>query len=151
MRGSIREQKPADQRRTHKSPMRDRTVVERDGEVRGPTLAEATGRAEWPPAVVAWWETWRHAPQAAVFEDTDWRRLTMLVPLVAGYWIKPTAAAMAEVRRTEENLGATFVDRMRAKIFIRDDDEQSDTDAEEAQQARVTDIRTRLRGGADRS
>lgn len=92
--------------------------VERDGYLRGPSLAEATGRAEWPAEVVRWWDAWRAAPQAALFEVTDWNRLALLAVLVEGYYRRPTAAALSEIRMNEERLGATWGDRLRNRIRV---------------------------------
>ena len=116
--GTLHAGKPEGARRRRNSPTHDTTVLVPDGVVRGRSLQEATGKAEWLPQVVEWWETWRRSPQAQVFEETDWVRLAMIAPFVQACWIKPSAAAMAEIRMTEERLGATHVDRMRARMRI---------------------------------
>jgi hypothetical protein len=67
-------------------------------------------------------------PQAALFEATDWGRLAMLAPIVEAYYRRPSAAALGEIRMSEERLGATIVDRLRARIRI---------DADEAEAAPV--------------
>lgn len=97
---------------------------ERDGVIRGPSLAEATGREGWPPMVHRWWATWREAPQARDFEATDWMRLALLATFVESVLERPSAAALSEIRMNEERLGATVVDRMRARMTIapREDD-----------------------------
>lgn len=99
----------------------DAVTVTRDGVLRGPTIEEATLRDDWSPEVRAWWDTWRRAPQAALFEDTDWRRLAIMAPILASYYRKPTAAALVEIRLNEERLGATYADRLRSRIRIEDD------------------------------
>jgi hypothetical protein len=91
---------------------------ERTGRVHGPSLAEATLRDGWPPFVEKWWQTWREAPQAVAFEATDWLRLALLAPVYEAHLTRPSAAALAEIRMNEERLGATVVDRMRARMTI---------------------------------
>lgn len=90
----------------------------RTGKVHGPTLAEATLRDGWPPFVEKWWQIWREAPQAIDFEETDWLRLAVLAPVYEAHLLKPSAAALSEIRMNEERLGATVVDRMRARMTI---------------------------------
>jgi hypothetical protein len=90
----------------------------RDTGPHGPTLAEATLREGWPPFVERWWDVWRNAPQAIDFEETDWLRLALLAPVYEAHLARPSAAALAEIRMNEERLGATVVDRMRARMTI---------------------------------
>lgn len=91
----------------------------RDGELRGPELEDATGRDGWSPQARAYWQTWRTAPQAAIFEATDWQRLALLVPLVESYWtIAPDKGIASEIRLNEERLGATVQDRQRLRMRI---------------------------------
>jgi hypothetical protein len=91
----------------------DSVTVTDDGQRRGPELG-----GDYPVAVHEWYETWRTSPQAALFEATDWQRLRMLAPLVQSYLTVPSTAALAEIRLNEERLGATYVDRQRARIRI---------------------------------
>ena len=60
--------------------------------------------------------------EAAVFEPTDWRRLDSLATIVEAYWRQPSADALSEIRTNEERLGAIVVDRMRARMRIKDAD-----------------------------
>ena len=101
------------------------TTFARTGKIHGPTLAEATLREEWSPFVVKWWATWRAAPQAVAFEETDWLRLALLAPFYEAVLLKPSAATLSEIRMNEERLGATITDRMRARMTIepREDDD----------------------------
>ena len=85
-----------------------------DGMVRGPEPDP-----DWSSSVRSWWETWRRAPQAATFLATDWQRLRMLAPLVARYWADPDKALLAEIRINESLMGATHVDRLKARIEVR--------------------------------
>ncbi|WP_144722232.1 hypothetical protein [Cellulosimicrobium sp. TH-20] len=111
------------------------TTVTRDDVARGPDLVEATGRADWSADTARWWDDWRRAPQAALFERTDWRRLALLAVMVEGYFRRPSAAAMSEIRMNEERLGATYADRLRSRIRI-----------EAAEDATVTPL-TSIKGG----
>jgi hypothetical protein len=120
MRGTLHAPKPDDQRRRTNAPTHGATVLARDGELRGPELVELTGRADWPPHVVSWFTRWRTSPMAAVFEDTDWSRLGLLAWCIEALAIAPSAALVGEVRMNEERLGATFIDRQRARMTITD-------------------------------
>lgn len=123
-RGTMHAAKPDDQRRRRNKPAHDSKVYEDDGSAYGPTLAELTGRS-WRGEVEAWFEDWRHMPQARDFERTDWRRLALIAPLVEKMIDNPGAAAMSEIRMNEERLGATVTDRMRARMVIsRDSDDE---------------------------
>jgi len=92
--------------------------------LRGPTLAKATfdQSLKWEPEVKsltnAWWETWRRSPLAETFLDTDWQRLAMLAPMVASYYARPHYTKLAEIRQNESLLGATHVDRLKARIKV---------------------------------
>jgi hypothetical protein len=112
-----------------------------DGVVRGPALPDG-----YTPDVELWYSTWRSAPQAALFEATDWQRLLLLAPIVQSYFTRPSAAALSEIRLNEERLGATYVDRLRAKNRI--DREQPETD--EVVGGNVTPIRARRASLRDR-
>jgi hypothetical protein len=93
-------------------------------QLRGPELEVASaGRMHvWDPDVTGlvgeWWNTWRRAPQAEIFLDTDWSRLAMLIPLVAEYFTRPHFAKLAEIRQNESLLGATVTDRLKARIKV---------------------------------
>lgn len=117
------------------------TVVTRDGRTRGPELA-----GEYGPETLAWYETWRHAPQAALFEATDWSRLAMLAAMVDAYHRRPSAAALSEIRLSEERLGATVVDRQRARIVVEDADDAQDADVVSLADVRA-ELRQRMRDG----
>ncbi|WNT44321.1 terminase small subunit [Microbacterium phage Mabodamaca] len=96
-------------------------TVHADGELRGPEFPHDV--IPHPhPATVEWWDTWRAAPQAALFLPTDWQTLKRAVRLQEDTMTAPraSAAAISELRLIEERLGATVVDRMRAKIAVSD-------------------------------
>lgn len=141
-RGTMHAPKPDEQRRRRNAPTHGETVLPRDGETRGPALDELVPGRGFGPETTAWFDDWRRSPQAAVFELTDWRRLATLAPIVEAYWRRPSAAALSEIRMNEERLGATVVDRMRARMRIED--------ADEAPTALVVSLVTRRKGLRDR-
>ncbi|OZV74779.1 hypothetical protein CA850_29830 [Micromonospora echinospora] len=127
-RGTMHAPKPDGQRRRRNAPTHGETVLPDDDVVRGPELAGLTAGREFRPETVAWFDTWRRSPQAAVFISTDWLRLATLAPIVDAYWRRPSAAALSEIRMNEERLGATVVDRMRARMRVETDDEAAEGD-----------------------
>lgn len=139
-RGTLHAPKPDDMRRRRNAPTHAETVLPRDDVVRGPELDKLVPGRQFRPETIAWYEDWRRSPQAAVFEITDWRRLAALALAYDKYVQRPTAALLAEIRMSEERLGATFVDRMRARMRIEDDD-----DRDAAPVLRLVDARRELR------
>lgn len=150
-RGTVHAPKPDDQRRRRNAPTVSERLLTRDGEIRGVPLGELTGRHDWDPQTLAWYETWRTSPQAQVFEATDWRRLGMLAYLVEEFMTGGAdTKTLAEIRQNEERLGATYTDRQRARMRI-EDPVEADTSAGGTGLASVTsidDIRARLASGA---
>lgn len=110
---------------TSRRPTHAMTTLTPDGIVRGPDLPTATDRA-WDPDVLRWYQTWRESAQAQLFTPTDWQRLALLAPLVEKHFSSPTGATMSEIRLNEERLGATVVDRMRARMVVTTGDEDTD-------------------------
>ncbi|MDG4792690.1 hypothetical protein [Micromonospora sp. WMMD1082] len=146
-RGTMHAPKPEGQRRRRNAPTHGETVLPADdGTLRGPELAELTAGREFRAETVAWFDDWRRSPQAAIFERTDWRRLATLAPIVDAYWRRPSAAALSEIRMNEERLGATVVDRMRARMRIESDAEAAEGDLP----AGVTSLTERRAGLRDR-
>ncbi|WP_229398192.1 phage terminase small subunit [Micromonospora okii] len=138
-RGTMHAPKPDATRRRRNAPTHGETVLPADdGTVRGPALADLLPGRPFAPEVAAWWEDWRRAPQAAAFERTDWRRLATLAPILDAYWRRPSAAALSEIRMNEERLGATVVDRMRARMRV-----ETDADTADALPAGVTSLTER--------
>lgn len=123
----------------------DAVTITRDGALRGPEIADATHRADWPVEVVSWWEDWRASPQAALFEDTDWRRLALLAPIIAAYVRRPSAASLSEIRLNEERLGALYVDRLRAKIRVEEESGSDLASVSSIEESRAS-ARSRLQG-----
>lgn len=120
----------------------DVVSVVQDGEIRGPELEGPYG-----DETRAWYLDWQTSPQAVLFTNTDWRRLLLLAPIVESYFRKPSAAALSEIRLNEERLGATYVDRLRAKIRV-----ESAASVEEGQVVELRavssreDVMARMRG-----
>jgi hypothetical protein len=102
----------------------DDTFAEGASEVTAPAsqVPELPNPKRWLKATREWWEAWCSAPQSALFVQTDWQRLTMLLPLVDGYNREkdPLRAVklMGEIRQNEAALGATHLDRLRARIKV---------------------------------
>jgi hypothetical protein len=119
--------KPADQKRNRRiDPIGTSHLVD-DGQRLGPDLTELTGRKDWPPMVIKWFETWRAAPQAKQFIDTDWQRLGLVAYLYEQYLIEPKSTILSEIRLNEERLGATVVDRQRARMVVETSDSKNAT------------------------
>lgn len=100
----------------------------------GPSLLEAVGDVvicNWDEAALSlvedWWDNWRRAPMAEAFLNTDWQRLTMLALLVADYFTHPHHMKLAEIRQNESLLGATHVDRLKARIKVERDAAPAET------------------------
>ena len=105
---------PAERRRRNEpEPL---TIVEADGQAHGPELPDTY---DWPAATLAWWETWRTAPQASTFTDTDWSFLVDTAVLHAEFWLGDRSVA-AELRLRAAKFGATPEDRARLKIAVGD-------------------------------
>lgn len=102
--------RPRDQRRRDA----DLTIVENDGATRGPELPDGI---DWPDATRDWWETWRAAPQAQTFTDTDWSFLLDTAILHMEFWDGDRSVA-AELRLRAAKFGATPEDRARLKIAV---------------------------------
>lgn len=110
--------KPADQRRHRiKDPIPTTNLVD-DKALLGPSLEKLTGRKTWPNQVQAWYRIWRQSPQAKSFIDTDWQRLGMVAYLFEQYLLEPKSTILSEIRLNEERLGATVVDRQRARMQV---------------------------------
>ena len=91
-------------------------VVTSDGQIHGPELPEGI---DWPDATRDWWGTWRSAPQAQAFTDTDWSFLLDTAILHMEFWdgdrsVAGGAVAGCEVRCHPGGPGATEDDRGRA-------------------------------------
>ncbi len=101
-------------RRQNKDTYSDvQATVENDGEIVGPAL-EGT----WTAETRSWWEIWRRSPQAKTFIETDWVRLRDIARMREAFAVKPTALMFAEIRQSESLLGATYVDRLKARIKV---------------------------------
>lgn len=107
--------KPDDERRRRNAPEK-LTVVTADGKQHGKELPDTF---DWPPATLAWWETWRTSAQASRFTETDWSFLLDTAVLHAEFWLGNRALA-GELRLRAAKFGATPEDRARLKIEIGD-------------------------------
>jgi hypothetical protein len=92
------------------------TVVEDDGEIRGPELPE---NFEWPDQTREWWLTWRKSPQAQNFTDSDWSFLLDTAVLHAEFWMGVRQHA-GELRLRVAKFGATPEDRARLRMQVGD-------------------------------
>ena len=90
------------------------TVIAPDDEVRGPELSDSF---QWPAETRRWWETWRRAPQAQTFTDTDWSFLLDTAVMHAEFWMGNRALA-AELRLRVSKFGATPEDRARLRMSV---------------------------------
>lgn len=108
---------PAENRRRRNADRYDglQVTVDADGKVEAPKLPNARSYSK---ATRDWYATWCASPQAQTFTVTDWQRLHMLAPLVDRYFEAPDKQLMAEIRLNESLLGATHVDRLRARIKV---------------------------------
>lgn len=118
-RGTLNPKKPNSVNRNSSGLGTATHVLVADGVTRGPALEDATCRA-WDDDVNRWYGVWQLSAQAQIFQPTDWARLALLAPLVEKHFAAPTGATMSEIRLNEERLGATVVDRLRARISISD-------------------------------
>lgn len=74
---------------------------------------------EWHPMTVAWWEEWRHSPQAAAMAtEVDWRYLLDTALLHHQYWKNGRWEFANEIRMREAKLGATSADRRALKFEL---------------------------------
>lgn len=107
----------------------DTTYLDWDGKVRGPELPSDY---KWHRQTKIWWEHWRSSPQAIVMADADWEELLLVAFLHHAIWedkgtrggkmsIQGKVQAIAQIRRTTAEFGATFGDRLRLRMKIRTD------------------------------
>ena len=109
--------KPVEKRQRRNADPVPSVVLDADARVSRPPALP--GAADLSPATRRWYRTWATSAQATLFTGTDWQRLHMLAPLVERYFEKHDAKVLAEIRLNEEKLGATIVDRQRARVDIR--------------------------------
>lgn len=89
-------------------------IVQSDGQIHGPELPEGI---DWPDATRDWWGTWRSAPQAQAFTDTDWSFLLDTAILHMEFWDGDRSVA-GELRLRAAKFGATPEDRARLKMTV---------------------------------
>lgn len=99
-----------DEKRRHAG----KQTLDADGELRGPDLPEA----DWHPATVAWWSTWRKSAQAKLLIDTDWSFLLDTALMHNAMWSNQRWEFAAEIRLRVAKFGATLEDRQRLKLDV---------------------------------
>lgn len=85
-----------------------------------PTLPQG----EWLDATLLWWNTWSHAPQAALFIATDWMFL-IETAYIANAFYGGNLTLGPELRLRCAKFGATTEDRSRLRMLlvpVEDDD-----------------------------
>jgi hypothetical protein len=97
---------------------------------------------KWHPETQLWWKGWTTCAQSQLFTVTDWLRLRELIVTRDSYQLRPTAQKMAELRQTEGLWGATYVDRMKARLKI--ETPGSQTQEEPPKLAVIADLKKRL-------
>lgn len=123
----------------------DQTVVKPDNKLRGPDLDPAS---TFGPVTVAFYDKIRRSPQAQAYEDTDWLMVTdVLLPLHDAFTTgtRKSAAMAAEIRQIMSSLGATVLDRQRARITIDRDAPDAATDSR-ASALKQADLANRMKG-----
>ncbi|MFI6444725.1 hypothetical protein [Kitasatospora sp. NPDC050543] len=131
---------PSKRRRRNDAP--PLTKLDEDDELRGYALPDDVlpGDEEWHPRTLAWWQTWRESPQAAMFIATDWDFLLDTALLHHTMWTKGRWEFASEVRLRAAKYGATPEDRARLKIQV---DGPTAKPAAPVNPAGVTDISSR--------
>lgn len=87
-------------------------------------VPELPDRDQLHPDTVRWWDTWVQSPVTTTWLSTDWDVLRRLVKLVEAYNVCSPHDANnlvkleTAIRQRESLLGATHVDRMRARIKV---------------------------------
>jgi hypothetical protein len=109
------------QRRRRNADSVATTVLPADGPPG--TTPDLPGGHDYDTRTLAWYETWRHSPQAATFLATDWQRLHMLAQLVEQYWAEPKKDLLSEIRLNEASLGGTAADRIRLRWTVAEPDD----------------------------
>lgn len=124
---------PATRRRRNVDPTPTTTVSAGDV-LRGPELPPAYS---WHPQTRAWWDTWRHSPQAQNMTATDWDFMLDTAVLHTGMWMGEAKLA-AEVRLRVAKFGATPEDRARLRMQV---DDAAATPIEERPASRYAHLR----------
>lgn len=125
----------------------EQTVVTPDDAVRGPDLDSVS---TFGPVTVAFYEKIRRSPQAQAYEDTDWLMITdVLLPLHDSFTTgtRKSAATASEIRQIMSSLGATVLDRQRARITIDREQDSSAADAR-ATASKQSELQNRMKKGA---
>lgn len=114
--------KPAAQRRRRNLDIVQTEMITQDDVIRGPELPETF---EWHSRTEIWWDTWRNSAQSITFTDTDWDFLIDTALLHTKFWNGENVGA--ELRLRVSKFGATPEDRLRLRLQIENEPEQSKT------------------------
>ena len=114
--------KPAAQRRRRNLDIVQTEMITQDDVIRGPELPETF---EWHSRTEIWWDTWRNSAQSITFTDTDWDFLIDPALLHTKFWNGENVGA--ELRLRVSKFGATPEDRLRLRLQIENEPEQSKT------------------------
>jgi len=123
---------PEKRQRRNADPVEAVELDERspDDDIETPPMPECPA-GEWHPSTTRWWDRWAGSQQAALFIDTDWMVLELMVPLVEAY-ARGNLALATEIRLQHAKLGATPEDRLRLRWSMR----RRDLGAEAAERER---------------
>lgn len=116
---------PAEQHRHRTKGQEPFTEVTENASNPTPDLPNAK---RYRAATREWYANWANSPQAATFVNTDWQRLHMLAPIVDRYFSAGTQAETSDLRLimdAEKLMGATHLDRLRARIRVKRDEEEA--------------------------
>lgn len=104
---------------------------------------------DWPDFIVRFYESFSSSGMAAYYQQSDVEQLWMSCEMLARQFEtgRPSAMMVAEAIKLLDGLGATEGERRRMKIEL-EAEKESDEDAKDAV---VTDIQSRLRSSAGAS
>lgn len=129
-----------------KTPEIQEEIPEWDGVLRGPELPD---NRDWTQYTLDWWDVWRKSPQAKLCTDTDWE--SMFVAAIIHHRIQQGVSDTAlsnlsgELRKREGMFGASYEDRRRLGLGIKNPPTRKDEEAYiEKETDRAVDYFTRL-------
>lgn len=94
--------------------------LEDDGGLRGFDLPDGVlpDDGDWHERTVAWWQTWRTAPQSLEMLPTDWDFLLDTALMHHIMWSKGRWEFASEIRLRAAKFGATIEDRLRLRMKV---------------------------------
>lgn len=84
-------------------------------------LYAATGVKKWPLATLRWWVAVSRLPHTVAWTDSDWAFAHEAAFIHARFHAGGMDKTMAELRRRNHELGATWAGRLDLRIRYRDD------------------------------